>query len=84
MSLGDAAPSPHAVVDVEPLLDREQQVLELIAEGRSNQEIADELYLSIHTVKMYASQLYRKLGARRRTEAVRRGREAGLLPPLRR
>ncbi len=67
--------------DVEPLLGREQEVLELIAAGLSNQEIADRLYLSIHTVKMYASQLYRKLGVRRRTEAVRRAREVGLLPP---
>ena len=69
--------------DMDPLLEREQEVLERIAAGLSNQEIADELYLSVHTVKMYASQLYRKLGVQRRTEAVRRGREVGLLPPLR-
>jgi LuxR family maltose regulon positive regulatory protein len=55
--------------------------LELIAAGLSNQEIADRLYLSVPTVKMYASQLYRKLNVRRRTEAVRRARQVGLLPP---
>lgn len=71
---------PQAGVD--PLHEREQEVLELIAAGLSNQEIADRLYLSIPTVKMYASQLYRKLNVRRRTEAVRRARQVGLLPPL--
>lgn len=66
---------------LDPLLEREQEVLELIAAGLSNQEIADRLYLSLPTIKMYASQLYRKLGVRRRTEAVRRARQEGLLPP---
>lgn len=75
-----ALPAP-AQVDFDPLLQREQEVLERIALGLSNQEIADQLYLSIHTIKMYTSQLYRKLGVRRRTEAVRRARKLGLLPP---
>ncbi len=71
-----------AQAELEPLLEREREVLELIAAGLSNQEIADRLYLSVPTIKMYASQLYRKLGVRRRTEAVRRARQEGLLPPL--
>lgn len=67
--------------NIEHLLEREQEVLELIAAGLSNQEIADRLYLSIHTIKMYASQIYQKLGVRRRTEAVQRARQIGILPP---
>lgn len=68
------------VVDDHGLLAREREVLELIADGLTNQEIADRLFLSVNTVKMYASQLYRKLGVRRRTEAVRFARRVGLLP----
>lgn len=54
----------------EPLTMREQKILQLIAVGRTNQEIANELCLSVNTIKMYTSQLYQKLGVSRRTEAV--------------
>jgi len=61
-----------------PLSGREQTVLELIASGATNQEIADELALSPHTIKDHASALYRKLGVRNRSEAVRRAARLGL------
>jgi DNA-binding NarL/FixJ family response regulator len=64
----------------EPLLsDREREVLELIAAGSTNREIAQELYLSPHTVKEHTSALYRKLHARNRAEAVQRAQRIGLL-----
>jgi DNA-binding CsgD family transcriptional regulator len=63
----------------EPLKPQEVEILRLIAAGYANKEIAQELHLSVNTVKMYASQIYRKLEVERRTEAVARGRELGLL-----
>jgi DNA-binding NarL/FixJ family response regulator len=63
-----------------PLLsEREREVLEAIATGSTNREIAQRLYLSPHTVKEHTSALYRKLGARNRAEAVRRAQQIGLL-----
>ena len=64
----------------EPLLsDREREVLGLIGAGATNREIADELYLSPHTVKEHTSALYRKLQARNRAEAVQRAQRLGLI-----
>jgi two-component system response regulator DesR len=64
----------------EPLLSpREREVLELIAAGSTNREIAQKLYLSPHTVKEHTSALYRKLQARNRAEAVLRAQRIGLL-----
>ncbi len=63
-----------------PLLSpREREVLELIAAGSTNPEIAGRLYLSPHTVKEHTSSLYRKLGARNRAEAVQLAQRIGLL-----
>jgi DNA-binding NarL/FixJ family response regulator len=63
-----------------PLLsEREREVLDLIAAGSTNREIAQRLYLSPHTVKEHTSALYRKLGARNRAEAVQRAQRIGLL-----
>ncbi|WP_241004257.1 response regulator transcription factor [Conexibacter sp. SYSU D00693] len=62
-----------------PLSDREQQVLDLLAGGATNGEIASTLHLSPHTVKEYASALYRKLGVRNRAQAVQRAQRLGLL-----
>jgi two-component system response regulator DesR len=63
-----------------PLLsEREREVLELIAAGSTNREIAQRLYLSPHTVKEHTSTLYRKLQARNRAEAVQRAQRIGLL-----
>jgi ATP/maltotriose-dependent transcriptional regulator MalT len=59
---------------------REHEILGLIADGLSNREIAQSLFVSENTVKTHASRLFDKLGARRRVQAVQRGREAGLVP----
>jgi LuxR family maltose regulon positive regulatory protein len=64
---------------VEPLTEREFSVLRLIAAGRSNREIADELFLSVNTVRSYSQQLYGKLDVGSRTQAVARARDLGLL-----
>jgi ATP/maltotriose-dependent transcriptional regulator MalT len=64
---------------VEPLTERELEVLGLIAEGRSNTEIATELIVALGTVKAHTSSIYRKLDVRGRTEAVIRAQELGLL-----
>jgi DNA-binding CsgD family transcriptional regulator len=74
---GAAAPVVSPLI--EPLKPQEVEILRLIAAGYANKEIAQELHLSVNTVKMYASQIYRKLEVERRTEAVARGRELGLL-----
>ncbi|MBU2874780.1 LuxR C-terminal-related transcriptional regulator [Marinobacter salexigens] len=63
----------------EPISERELVVLELIAKGLSNQEIADTLHISLHTVKTHARRLNAKLEVRSRTQATVRARELGLL-----
>ncbi len=63
----------------EPLTDREMQILRLMSARLSNREIADELYLSVNTVKWYARSIYDKLGVGNRREAGARARELGLL-----
>jgi LuxR family maltose regulon positive regulatory protein len=69
--------SPHPLV--EPLSERELEVLRLIASGAPNQVIAAELVISIGTVKSHINHILGKLAARNRTEAVSRGRALGLL-----
>jgi DNA-binding CsgD family transcriptional regulator len=59
---------------------RELEILELIAQGLSNREIAEKLFVSENTVKTHSSRVFDKLGARRRTQAVQLGKEYGLLP----
>ncbi|MDX1686435.1 MAG: tetratricopeptide repeat protein [Candidatus Promineifilaceae bacterium] len=63
----------------EPLTDRELEVLQLMTQGYTNPEIAEELVIAIGTVKWYASQIYGKLSVNNRTEAAHRARELGLL-----
>ncbi|MUK88925.1 LuxR family transcriptional regulator [Ornithinibacillus sp. L9] len=63
---------------VEPLTKRELQVLQLIAQGLSNDEIGKQLYLALDTVKGHNRRIFGKLQVRRRTEAVARARELGL------
>ena len=58
---------------------REREVLDLIATGATNREIAERLFLSPHTVKEHTSAVYRKLGVRNRAEAVRQAQEIGLI-----
>lgn len=59
---------------------RELEILELIAQGMSNREIAQKLFVSENTVKTHSSRVFDKLGARRRTQAVQLGKEFGLIP----
>jgi DNA-binding CsgD family transcriptional regulator len=59
---------------------REMEILQLIAKGMSNREIAEKLFVSENTVKTHSSRVFDKLGARRRTQAVQLGKEFGLLP----
>ena len=59
---------------------RELEILEAIAAGLSNREIAARLFVSENTVKTHAGRLFDKLSARRRTQAVQLGKEAGLIP----
>ena len=59
---------------------RELEILESIAAGLSNKEIADRLHVSENTVKTHSSRVFDKLGARRRTQAVQLGKELRLIP----
>ena len=81
---GAAPPSRRAAAAlpgmVEPLTDREVEVLRLLAAGRSNQRIAHELVVTLDTVKKHVTHVLAKLGAANRTEAVARARQLGLIP----
>jgi ATP/maltotriose-dependent transcriptional regulator MalT len=59
---------------------RELEILEAIAAGLSNREIAEKLFVSENTVKTHAARLFDKLSARRRTQAIQLAKEAGLIP----
>jgi LuxR family maltose regulon positive regulatory protein len=74
-------PKPSPTEMVEPLSARELEVLGLIAEGHSNQEIAAKLYLSLNTVKVHSSNIYGKLGVNSRTQAVAKAKTLGILLP---
>ncbi len=71
--------SPSTQPLIEPLSERELEVLQLIALGLSNQEISERLFLSLNTVKGHNQKIFGKLQVQRRTEAVARARELGLL-----
>jgi LuxR family maltose regulon positive regulatory protein len=64
---------------VTALSDRELEVLHLLAAGKQNQEIADELHMALNTVKKHTTHIFEKLGATNRTEATARARQFGLL-----
>jgi LuxR family maltose regulon positive regulatory protein len=66
---------------IEPLSQRECEVLQLLAGGSSNKEVARQLFISLPTVKWHTSNIYGKLGVRNRTQAAARARSLGLLPP---
>ncbi len=81
-STGACAPIPAKATPqrlIEPLTKRELEVLRLIAEGRSNQEISAQLVLALDTVKGHNRRIYAKLQVKRRTEAILRARALGLL-----
>lgn len=76
---------PNFILDMQQLerfgiSKREYEVLELIAQGMSNQEIAEKLFVSLPTVKSHSSNLFLKLNVRRRTEAIKKAKELMLLP----
>jgi LuxR family maltose regulon positive regulatory protein len=71
---------PTQDVLIEPLSQRELEVLHLIALGRTNQEIAQQLIIAPGTVKAHAASIYSKLDVANRTEAVARARQLGILP----
>jgi DNA-binding NarL/FixJ family response regulator len=73
-----SASSAHAEL-IEPLSERELEVLKLIAQGLSNGEIADRLSLAEGTVKNYVTSILQKIGSRDRTQAALRARELGLI-----
>ncbi len=64
---------------IEPLTEREREVLQRLAAGRSNREIAEELVVAIGTVKAHTSNIYSKLGVKNRVQALARARELGVL-----
>jgi LuxR family maltose regulon positive regulatory protein len=66
---------------VEPLSARELEVLQLIAEGLTNRDVATRLYLSPHTVKVHTRNIFTKLAVKNRTQAVARGKALGILSP---
>jgi len=83
-ALGEPASELHASSLVpqpliEPLSDREREVLRLIADGLSNHEIADKLIIGLGTVKTHINNIFGKLGVKNRTQAVARARELNLL-----
>jgi len=59
---------------------REHEVLMLMAQGLSNQEVADKLFVSLNTVKTHSSKLFEKLNVQRRTQAVQEAKKLGLVP----
>jgi LuxR family maltose regulon positive regulatory protein len=74
-----AASRPMETAAAEQLSSRELAVLQLIAQGCSNQQISEQLFISLHTVKTHASHINSKLGVERRTQAVARAKELGVL-----
>lgn len=73
------SPAPRPKSLIEPLSERELQVLSLIAAGKKNQEIADQLIISLNTVRYHTKNLYGKLGVNKRTQAVAKAQELDLI-----
>jgi DNA-binding NarL/FixJ family response regulator len=79
VGLGKTVFERHDRTGVLGLSDRERSVLELMASGSTNPEIAEALHLSKHTIKEHTSSVFRKLGVRNRTEAVQRAQRLGIV-----
>ncbi|WP_041341600.1 response regulator transcription factor [Runella slithyformis] len=90
LQLTQKAPAPSVIVQGPPPFDadkvkalgitqREQEVLELITQGLSNQEIADRLFVSLNTVKTHSARLFEKLDVNSRTKAIHRAKELGVI-----
>ncbi|MBC8120785.1 MAG: response regulator transcription factor [Gemmatimonadaceae bacterium] len=74
-----AEPEVSQIIEASPLTERELEVLQLIVEGRSNQDIADKLYITVGTVKTHVRNILNKLCADDRTQAAVRALRAGLV-----
>ena len=79
-TFADAHGTPPPVQPIEPLTGREEEVLITVARGRTNAEIAEELHVSLSTVKTHLASLMAKLGARNRVELVMWAYETGRIP----
>ncbi|WP_413703563.1 LuxR C-terminal-related transcriptional regulator [Pseudomonas sp. Pseusp16] len=77
--LQGVAPTADMTTDASLLSGRELEVLGLIAQGNSNQQIAEQLFISLHTVKTHARRIHSKLGVERRTQAVAMAKKMGLI-----
>ena len=75
----DYAGTREDVVVVELLTPRESEVLQLVARGRTNAEIAQDLFISVNTVKRHLNNIFMKLGVTTRIQAVRVARQRGLI-----
>jgi DNA-binding CsgD family transcriptional regulator len=74
-----AIPTKSISPDELGISKREMEILELMAQGFSNQEIAEKTFLSIHTIKTHASNLFMKLDVKRRTQAISKAKELGVI-----
>jgi LuxR family transcriptional regulator, maltose regulon positive regulatory protein len=74
-AMSSSGPSPL----LEPLTPQEQRVLQLLAEGASNQEISHQLVIQLSTARKHVANILGKVGAANRTQAIARAREYGLL-----
>ena len=79
-SRGMPEATPSATGSIELLTRREREVLESMAAGKHNRQIADELVITLDTVKRHVSHIFDKLGTANRTEAVVRARQLHLIP----
>jgi LuxR family maltose regulon positive regulatory protein len=77
--LGHLDPQQDSEPDIQPLSPRELEVLQLLAAGRTNRQIAETMVVTINTVKAHTRRLYAKLHVNNRTSAVARARECALL-----
>jgi DNA-binding CsgD family transcriptional regulator len=80
---GAEEPRTRPAPMTDPLSEREREVLGLLASGKTNREVAAELYVSPGTVKAHVAAIYRKLGAHTRAEMLNKARAFGLLDPSR-
>jgi two-component system, NarL family, response regulator LiaR len=80
INAGPGTEIPKADPEKLGISKREMEILELMAQGFSNQEIAEKTFLSIHTIKTHASNLFVKLDVKRRTQAISRAKELNLIP----
>jgi LuxR family maltose regulon positive regulatory protein len=76
---GTAAPTTDSPILFEPLSEREREVLQLLARGLSNPEIAQELFIAKSTVRSHIKSIYSKLDVHRRWDAIQRAQELGLI-----